>query len=87
MIATKIFTSGCGFVGADVTSNEFPSFLHVRSRTRHFEVINIYGEEQHQFRMEEAALPFLDRDEAFGCEMFLAMTFPIASRIRMSIKR
>jgi hypothetical protein len=37
--------------------------------------------------MEEAALPFLDRDEAFGCEMFLAMTFPIASRIRMSIKR
>jgi hypothetical protein len=57
----------------------------MRQRARKLEIVNIYDQKQLQFIMPKTRTPFRQWDEPNCAEASLAVAFPIAPRIGVTI--
>ena len=86
MIAAQVFAEGSWVCGSDFLADEAPPLGEVTGGTSQFKVIDISDQKQPKAVVDIARTPCGNFNEPNLREVFMAMPFPIPSRVWMAIK-
>jgi hypothetical protein len=86
MVTTEVSSDQLRWIHFYLSTNEFPSFVDVGFGPSNFQVVHVHDEKEFKFGMEITRAPILNGGEAQRQEMAIAVLFPIAPRIRMTVQ-